>query len=109
MRLYTKASKPAAPKTPEGKVKAKIKEILDTHNAWHFMPVAGPMSRIGVPDFICCINGHFLAIEAKARRGRATGLQLQQHIKIEEASGHCLIVSDDTTELEALCRKLAAR
>ena len=52
--------------TPEAKVKAKIKAILKEHNVYYAMPIGTGYGNSGVPDFLCCVNGKFVAIEAKA-------------------------------------------
>jgi len=61
--------------TPESKIKAKIKAILKAHNVYYAMPIGTGYGNSGVPDFLCCVNGKFLAIEAKAGKGQATALQ----------------------------------
>jgi len=38
--------------TPESRVKARVKKILDTYNAYYFMPIGGPYSRPGIPDIV---------------------------------------------------------
>ena len=52
--------------TPEGKVKTAIKSVLKDEGVYYFMPRGTLLGRRGVSDFICCVNGKFLAIEAKA-------------------------------------------
>ena len=51
--------------TPEGKVKKKVKELLEKHGFQYFMPVAGMYGRKGIPDFLCNCNGLFVGIETK--------------------------------------------
>ena len=82
--------------TPEGKVKDQIKKLLRDKQIWFFMPVPGRISVHGVPDFICCWNGRFLAIEAKApgRRGNTTPNQDQRIKEIQRADGVALVVDD---------------
>jgi len=48
--------------TPEGKVKAKVKKLLDEMKVYYFCPATGGYGRSGIPDFICCYNGKFLSI-----------------------------------------------
>ena len=57
--------------TPEAKVKEKIKKILKSYSVWYAMPHGAGYGDAGVPDFLCCYQGKFLAIEAKAGRGKA--------------------------------------
>jgi hypothetical protein len=61
--------------TPEAKVKAKIKKILKDNNVYFAMPIGTGYGSSGVPDFLCCVNGNFLAVEAKAGKGTTTALQ----------------------------------
>ena len=92
--------------TPESKVKAKIKKMLAEYDVYYAMPVGSMFGNSGVPDFLCCVRGRFLAIEAKAGRGRTTALQEKQLANIREAGGLALVVNEDNLdELEKLlCR-----
>lgn len=56
--------------TPEGKVKAKLKKVLDEMGIWHFSPFQAGMGRAGIPDVIACYEGRFVAFECKAGRGK---------------------------------------
>jgi pantoate kinase len=84
--------------TPEGKVKAKIKAILKAHNIYYAMPIGAGYGNSGVPDFLCCVNGMFLAIEAKAGKGVATALQLKNLDAIEKCGGHPMIIREDNLQ-----------
>lgn len=88
--------------TPEARVKARVKAILDEYGAWHFMPVSNGMGRHGIPDIIVCIGGHFLAVECKAGKGKTTALQDRELQKIRDAGGEALVVSDDPATQEQL-------
>lgn len=94
--------------TPEGKVKHKIKEILRSHDVWYFMPRGTALGTSGVPDFICCVNGRFLAIEAKAEKGKLSALQVQQLMAIRDKGKGCAITYYPGNEdlLERLIRIL---
>ena len=85
--------------TPEGRVKKDIKKILDAAGVWYYCPVSNGMGRHGIPDFICCINGRFVAIEAKAANGKATTLQLGEFTKIKAAHGKAWLVFPDTIDV----------
>ncbi len=89
--------------TPENKVKLRIKKVLDRLGVWYFMPVAGPFSTHGIPDFIGCWAGDFVAIEAKApgKIGTLTVHQQRRIEQINEAGGYAIVV-DDAEELERL-------
>jgi hypothetical protein len=84
--------------TPESKVKAKIKAILKKHEIYYAMPIGTGYGNSGVPDFLCCINGHFVAIEAKAGRGAATMLQIKNLDAIQRCGGHPMIIREDNME-----------
>ena len=87
--------------TPEGKVKDAIKKVLNARNIWFFMPAANGFGKVGVPDFICCWSGKFLAIEAKAK-GKINDTTANQKARIAEINDHngIAIVIDDAKELE---------
>lgn len=85
--------------TPEGKVKKAIKEWLKVRGVWFFMPVPTGRGVIGIPDFICCWNGYFIAIEAKSKTGRPTPAQKGNLEDITRAGGVALVVHS-AAELE---------
>lgn len=89
--------------TPEGAVKKAIKAWLKSRAVWYVMPVSNGMGVAGVPDFLCCWNGRFLAIEAKApgKRSNTTVLQDRQIEAIKAANGLALVV-DDVKQLDEL-------
>jgi hypothetical protein len=78
--------------TPEGKVKKDIKKWLVEHGIWFFMPVPTGRGVVGIPDFICCWNGFFIAIEAKSAKGRATPAQKGNLQDITRAGGIALVI-----------------
>lgn len=81
--------------TPEAKVKAKIKKILKDYNVYYAMPIGTGYGNSGVPDFLCCVNGQFLAIEAKAGDNQATALQMKNLREIREAGGYGIVVNEE--------------
>ena len=81
--------------TPEAKVKAKIKEILKKHKAYYVMPIGTGYGNSGVPDFVVCHNGRFVAIEAKAGRNEPTALQWKNLRDITNAGGTALVVNEE--------------
>ena len=81
--------------TPESKVKAKIKAILKEHGVYYAMPIGTGYGNAGVPDFLCCFNGRFMAIEAKANGGTTTALQNKNLRDIETAGGMTCILNED--------------
>lgn len=80
--------------TPEGKVKKQIKQILEELDVWLFMPPANGYGRAGIPDFVGCLKGRFIAIEAKAGKGKTTALQDREIQRIKDAGGFVLIVNE---------------
>ena len=81
--------------TPESKVKAKIRKILSTHNCYVTMPIGTGFGSAGVPDYLVCINGHFLGIEAKAGKNKPTALQEKHMTHIRECGGHTIVVNEE--------------
>lgn len=93
--------------TPEAKVKAKIKALLKEHNVYYAMPIGTGYGNAGVPDFLCCAGGTFLAIEAKAGKGTTTALQEKNLRQITECGGTALVVNEnDLTMLGEVLKSL---
>lgn len=71
----------------------EIRNFLNSlPNTWHYKYWAGPYSKSGIPDLICCINGHFVGIEVKAANGHPSELQKRNIRLIKESNGHAYIV-----------------
>lgn len=82
--------------TPEGKVKAKVKDYLKSIGAWYYMPVSNGMGRVGCPDILVCYKGLFVAIETKAP-GKVNNTTPNQDREIEgirTADGIAVVVDD---------------
>jgi Holliday junction resolvase len=84
--------------TPEGKVKAAVRKILDKYGVYYFMPPGMGLGRAGIPDIIGCKNGHFIAIECKAGKGKVTALQERELVAICNAGGFTFIAREDCLE-----------
>lgn len=84
--------------TPEAKVKARAKKILDSLGAYYFMPATGGFGRSGVPDIVGCLNGVFFGVECKAGTNKPTALQLKEMKKIMDSGGYCVVVNEDNVE-----------
>lgn len=85
--------------TPEGKVKKKVKNVLNgTPNCWYTMPATYGYGRSGAPDIIGCFRGFFFAIECKAGYGKVTALQEQAIDKIGKANGVTWVVNDKNVD-----------
>lgn len=92
--------------TPEGKVKTKIKAVLKQHGAWYTMPMGTGYGCSGVPDFVICHRGAFIAVEAKATvESKVTELQYKSLSEIVNAGGKSMIIHADNlyTLEQVLC------
>lgn len=87
-------------KTPEGMLKASIRQLLDTVGIFHYNAWGGPMSPKGVPDLICCQKGRFIGIEVKTETGRVSPEQEEFIRRINEAGGLAFVARslDDVIE-----------
>lgn len=87
--------------TPEGKVKKEIKAWLKERGAYFFMPVPTGYGKKTI-DFLVCLNGRFVGIEAKAPGNEPTALQ-DIHIEEIRKAGGVAVWCDS---LEMLKREL---
>jgi hypothetical protein len=88
--------------TPEGKVKAKVKKALNAlPRCYSFMPVQMGMGAATL-DYLCCINGRFVAIETKAPGKKLTPRQELTQTTIQEAGGFVFVIYDDDSLKVAL-------
>lgn len=85
--------------TPEGRIKSLIKKYLFTLHSLHSpvdlyyeMPVPTGFGKSGL-DFTCCINGRFVAIEAKAPHEWLTPRQRKTSLNILRAGGKVFVIS----------------
>ena len=86
--------------TPEGKVKAKLKDHLRKQGIYYFMPVQTGYGATSL-DFLCCSLGEFVAYECKARGGKLTPRQELVARQINAAGGHVFVVTlNEAGELE---------
>ena len=70
----------------------KIKKILKERGAWFLKTFSNGVQRAGVPDLLVCYKGHFIGIEVKAEKGKASPLQLREINQIEKAGGYGLVI-----------------
>ena len=93
--------------TPEGKVKAKVKKALNAiPGCYSFMPVQTGMGAATL-DYLCCVNGRFVAIETKAPGKKLTPRQEITRAQIFDAGGKVYVVSDEDSLAhmnETICR-----
>lgn len=85
--------------TPEGKIKAVVKEILRNHGAYWHMPVQNGMGAPSL-DFICCFEGRYFAVETKAPGKKPTPRQEITISEIEKAGGKVFVIDGDCAKLE---------
>lgn len=78
--------------TPEKRFEIKVKEWLTQRGAWFVKYFANRNTKAGIPDILCCIDGHFVAIEVKAQTGRPSQLQLVHCHKITQAGGLAVVL-----------------
>lgn len=79
---------------PEAKVKdwldRELKKVWPNH--WRYKVPGGRFGRVGVPDFIMCVHGLFIAIEVKAEGKSPTKMQDTELKLISVAGGiRCVI------------------
>jgi hypothetical protein len=84
--------------TPEGKVKAKIKDILKARGAYFTMPIGTGFGSAGVPDFVICYKGRFIGVEAKTVGNKPTALQEKHMADIRSRGGHTLVINESNTD-----------
>jgi len=94
--------------TPEAKVKKKVRTVLEKCGAYYAMPVTGGYGASGVPDFLICIKGRFIAVEAKAGTNKPTALQVSNMKRIEDAGGLAIVINEhNVDQLETILRGMS--
>ena len=72
----------------ENKIKAHLKSV----GAYFIKTHGDRFSKIGTPDIIACVNGHFVAVEVKAEKGKPSDLQLYHIEQIKKSGGYGVIL-----------------
>ena len=88
--------------TPEAKVKLQIKKLLKEEKIYYAMPIGSGFGNTGVPDFLCCVQGEFLAVEAKANGNKPTELQLKNMKEIRDSGGMAVVITDQVNDIQYL-------
>jgi hypothetical protein len=101
---YT-ADKDVRGMTPEGEVKKNIKKVLSKYSAYWYMPVSNGMGAPSL-DYLVCVKGIFVGIEAKAPGKKATARQKLTMENIEAAGGHGFLCDGNYEELETFLIKI---
>ena len=76
----------------EKNFETKIKRFLKDEGCWVVKYFANAYTPSGIPDLLCCVNGHFVAIEVKAQNGKASPLQRFNCDEIIDARGYAVIL-----------------
>ena len=77
----------------------KVEKYLSLKGAfWIKYWGGGIYSRAGMPDLMCCVKGHFLALELKTPEGKASELQKYNIDKIRKAGGIGLFLRPEDFE-----------
>lgn len=90
----------------ESHVKDAVKAICKAHKAYYYMPVPTGYGRMGVPDFLICRRGRFIAVETKFDSRPTTAHQDRELQAIRTAGGEAYVVNQ--WDLEGLDRVLGA-
>ena len=90
--------------TPEGKIKQKLRAKLRTlPKCYVFMPVQTGLGASTL-DYLCCVNGNFVAIETKAPRMVMTARQQVVMHEILEAGGYVFLVDSEEAIDQCIAR-----
>ena len=84
----------------EEPVKDRIKKVLRQRGAYFRMPPANGYGKAGDFDFVCCVNGRFLGIEAKRDANeQPTQLQTDNAEAVLRAGGTVLLIHKDNVDI----------
>ena len=91
--------------TPENKVKAWVKEMLDRyiHEGYpmtYFSVMPSPYTTRGVSDLVVVIQGLCVCLEIKAKGKKPSDIQKYFGKRIEEAGGEYIVVSGSDDEVK---------
>lgn len=93
--------------TCEKDVKEGVKKLFKKYDVWYFMPSMNGYGRSGVPDFVACHRGRFLAVETKFDNRKPTILQWREMDGIRRANGIAMVVNEHALEyLEGVLRDM---
>jgi hypothetical protein len=88
------------PRVKEESVKDKIKQILKEMKVPFDMPPANGYGRAGNFDFVCCVDGAYLGIEAKRdAKEQPTRLQTEHAVEFIGANGTAMLLHKDNLHL----------
>ena len=85
----------------------KIKDYLKSIGAYFIKTHGDRFSRVGTPDIIACVNGHFVAVEVKAENGKPSELQIHNIEQINKAGGYgVMLYPKDFECFKKICENL---
>ena len=71
----------------------RVKKYLKDQGAWFVKYWGGAaFTKAGVPDILACVEGHFVGLELKASKGKATEIQLHTLKEIDKAGGIAILL-----------------
>lgn len=74
----------------ESRLRIRVNRDLKTlPNTWFVK--TQETSKRGIPDYILCVNGHFVGLELKSELGKASPLQKWTLLQIAKAGGRAFI------------------
>ena len=76
----------------ESQFQSKVIAFLKSKNIYYVKVWGGGFQRAGIPDLICCVNGHFVGIELKTETGRPTKLQDYNIDQINKSGGTAFVL-----------------
>lgn len=66
----------------------QVKDYLKQKGCWFIKYWGGAkFTKSGIPDLLICVNGHFVAVELKAEKGKTSSLQFYQLNQINKSGG----------------------
>lgn len=72
--------------------KTGSRNISNHREAGRLSFFANKYTRVGIPDILACINGHFVGIEVKSDTGSPSELQLHNVRAIRRAGGFAFVL-----------------
>jgi Holliday junction resolvase len=91
--------------TPHAKLLAEICAYLAAQGCWYVRTNSHGYGRRGIPDVVACVNGQFLAIEAKVPPDKASTWQEREIQSIHRAGGSAVVAYNIKT-VEAIVEQL---
>lgn len=71
----------------------KTKDFLNSQGCYFIKYWGGgQFTKSGIPDIICCCNGHFVGIEVKAPNGKPSPLQIHNLRQIDKSGGLAILL-----------------